>query len=169
MLTMGKRFVGVFFATGFEIIEIDRLKRFVHMQLPWLPIQTQAVPIKDSVGGIAVLLDFENDVSRINRVQSSAWKQDKFIGPGRMPVDQFGDRSFVEGNSEVFPAGTPFQAYVNSGAWLYINEIPELCFWFSAQIRSLMRWRMDLDRKRMRSIQDLDQERKTGLGITFSE
>jgi hypothetical protein len=55
---------------GFVILEIDALHGLRHVQRAGLPIETQAIPIKNAVRRIAVLLDFENEGARAERVNA---------------------------------------------------------------------------------------------------
>ena len=47
---------------GFKIIEIDRGHRFFDVEFAGHPIETGAIPVEDPIGGVAVLLNLDDDI-----------------------------------------------------------------------------------------------------------
>lgn len=53
------------------IIEINRFHRFLNVQPPRFAIQPDPAPVVNPVGGVGILLDLKNEVSRVYRMQAS--------------------------------------------------------------------------------------------------
>ena len=47
-----------------------------------LPVQSEPVPIKDAVSRIAILLNLEDDIACIDRMESAAWDKNKTVLSG---------------------------------------------------------------------------------------
>jgi hypothetical protein len=58
-----------------KIIKIDRRQRLNHVKFTRFPVQSGAIPVKDPVGRVRVLLDFEDDETGPNCVNPAAWKE----------------------------------------------------------------------------------------------
>ena len=60
------------------------------MQLTRLAVQPDAIPVKDAIGGVGVLLDLENDVAGADGVQAAAGQVDGVAGLRLDPMQAIG-------------------------------------------------------------------------------
>src|SRR5262249_37156345 len=55
-----------------EVVEVDASQGLLDVQFARFAVQTDAVPVEYAIGGIRILLNFENDQSRADSVNASA-------------------------------------------------------------------------------------------------
>lgn len=65
---------------GLDVFEIDGLQALFDVQLARFPVQALAAPVVDAVGGIRVLLNFEEQVAGIDSVQATGFEHHGLAG-----------------------------------------------------------------------------------------
>lgn len=56
---------------GLDVGEVDAGERFFDMELAGISVVVEAIPVKDAVGGVGVLLDFVDEKARADGVESA--------------------------------------------------------------------------------------------------
>ena len=148
------------FGRGLEIGKVGGDKRFLDVEFARLAVEAGAVPVEDAIGGVAVLLDFDNDIARADGMEASAGDEDAVAGFHRDSVERFLDAAGPQEVFEFFPGHAFFESGVDGGTGLGIGEIPHLRLGFPAQGGSDTRRRMDLDGEPLAGVEDLDQDGK---------
>ena len=61
-----------------KVVEINRSHRFLDMQGAGLPIESAAIPVKNPIRCVTVLLDFNNHIPCSDGVQATAGNKNTF-------------------------------------------------------------------------------------------
>jgi hypothetical protein len=130
------------------------------MESARISVQANTVPIEDAVGGVGVLLDFENDEARADGMDAPAGQEHGVAGFDLNPMEAVSDGSGLDLLRELVASDTAFQADIKLGPGRGIGDVPHLGFGFAAEFGGLFRWRMDLEGELFLGVEDFDQERK---------
>ena len=128
--------------------------------MPWFAISREPIPIEDAIGGVAVLLDLDNEITGSNRVQPAAWEKQRVAGPNRDAMNMRGDIAALYGLNEAVTLTKP-QSDKQLGVLGGIGNIPKLGLRFATELRRQVGWGMDLHRKLLMGIEQFDQQRKS--------
>ena len=66
-----------------KIFKIDREEGLFKVKLAGFSVEANPVPVEGTVGGVAVLLDFDNEVALADGVEASAGNKNTVAFPGR--------------------------------------------------------------------------------------
>ena len=94
-------------------------------------VESKPIPVKYPIGGITVLLNFKNHVSSTDGVQTAARQEHEGAGSRRDSVQQAFHRPVSQGGLKIFLRGAIFEADVDTGTFVGVDEVPQLSFWFS--------------------------------------
>jgi hypothetical protein len=131
---------------GLKVLEIDGDHRFLDVQFAGRTIETGSVPIEDSVGGVAVLLDLDDHIALTDGVEPSARDEDAVAGFNGGDVEGLFDTALAKQRFELLPSDTTLEADVDVRARLRVGEVPHLRFGLASQSLAHMHGRMDLHR-----------------------
>lgn len=130
------------------------------MEVAGFSVETETVPIKDTVGGVRVLLDFMDQETGADRMKTAGWDEDRFTGLRLDGVDEIGDGAFGDGFLEIFTGHAFLQADVEFRSGIASGDEPHFGFGFSVELGGEFRRRMDLDREVFTRIEDFDEDGK---------
>ena len=103
-----------------------------------------AVPVKNPVGRVAVLLDLDDHESLADGVKTTTWNEDALAGAGRSSVQRLFHLSGSEGLLEGFTGYPVFQSCVDRGALRCMEEVPAFGLGFAPQLSGTGYRRVDL-------------------------
>jgi len=83
--------------TWFVVGEIDAPKRLFEVKRPGLTIQAKPVPVKDTIGCVAVLLNFKEEIAGINGVEPTARDKYKIVLLAWDPMQQIRNSTALQG------------------------------------------------------------------------
>src|SRR5262245_58930795 len=92
-----------------KIIEVDTRQRLCDMKLTRFPIEPNAIPVKDAICGIRVLLDFKKDEASADGVHPTARKKHGIAAIHREAMKAFGHRALLKLSLEFGPGDTTLQ------------------------------------------------------------
>ena len=133
------------------------------MEFAALARGVEAVPIKDAVGGVGVLLDFKQDNAGAQGVDAAAGKEHGVAGFDRDAMETVGDGLVGEVFEEFVACDTVFEADKEFGAGIGVGDVPHFSFWFTTEFGGAMSGRMDLKGEFFPGIEDFNEEREAGL------
>jgi hypothetical protein len=96
----------------------------LNVQVSWLSIESEPIPVKYPIGGITVLLNLENYISSTDGMQTAAWQEHKTAGLRWEPVQQTLHGPVCEGGLKIFPHGAVFEADVDARTFVSVDEVP---------------------------------------------
>ena len=70
-----------------------QLERLFDVDCPRLAVLAQAVPIKDAVGRVAILLNLQDDIAGTDRVESAARDKNITVLLARNPMKKISDNA----------------------------------------------------------------------------
>ena len=113
---------------GLPVFKINAAQRFLDVEMPWFAISREPIPIEDAIGGVAVLLDLDNEITGSNRVQPAAWERQRVARPNRDAMNMRGDITALDGLNEAVTGTEEFRSPTNSSAcWvasaIYQNSV----------------------------------------------
>ena len=129
--------------------------------MPWFAISREPIPIEDAIGGVAVLLDLDNEITGSNRVQPAAWEKQRVARPNRDAMNMRGDIAALDGLNEAVTGRRISQSDKQLGVLGGIGNIPKLGLRFATELRGQVGWGMDLHRKLFMGIEQFDEQRKS--------
>lgn len=154
---------------GFLVVEVDALERFADVKLARFSVEAEAVPIEDAVGGVGVLLDFVDEESGADGVESAGGDEDGVAVVRSDGVDVIGDGAVGDGGFELVAGGAVFEADVELGAGSGIGDEPHFCFWFATELWCDGDGWVDLDGEVVPGVEDFDEEREALAFEVFAE
>ena len=80
------------------------------MEIPGLAVAIPAIPVEDAVGCIGILLNFEEDQPRANRVDPAARQEHRVSSLDRSAMKTLGDGSGANALFEIPPRHSRAQA-----------------------------------------------------------
>src|SRR5262249_22065325 len=102
------------------------------MQLPRFALIIHAVPIEHTIGSVAVLLDFDQQISGAYSVKASRRKENGVARFDADFVNVIGCRSAPECDFELISRDRLTKSKHKLGAWIGRCDVPEFIFWFTA-------------------------------------
>lgn len=149
------------FDLGFDVVEIDASERLLDMQVANLAVGVGAVPIEDPVSSVRVLLDFMNEKTCADGMESAGFDEEGIAFFRCDGMNVIRDRAIGDSLFEAFTGCAAFQADVEFGSGLGIGDEPHFGLRFAAELLGDGSGRMNLDRERCRTIEDFDEDGKT--------
>ena len=146
-----------------EVIEINALKRFIDVKLARFAVETEAVPVENAVSGVGVLLNFENDVSGADGVQTATGQEHDVTGFDRNAMDMVGDGSVFDSGFKFGACDAAFESDKEVGFGRGVGDVPHFGLRFAAELLGDVCRRMDLDGEFFLGVEDFDEEGKAGL------
>ena len=136
-----------------------------------MAVEAGAVPVEDAVGGVAVLLDFDDEVAFADGVKASAGDEDAVAIVRGEDVKTFFNRAAGEIFRERFAVCARGESGVDAAPWVAGEEIPDFGFGFAAELRGDGGGRMDLDGEAVAGVEEFAEQGKTraGVGVTRAE
>ena len=138
------------------------------MKFPRLSVGSNAIPIEQTVGGVAVLLDLCDEAACADGVAAAARDEEGVSGAHGDAVQDGGSVIFREELSERFHRQV---RDVKSGEHVRIGsrlkDVPCFGFWFTAEARCDGCGWVDLHGERVGGIENLEQEREVRGWVVF--
>ena len=132
------------------------------MELAGFPVQADSVPVEHSVGGVAVLLDLEDDEAFADGVESAAGDEEAVAGLGFDDVDDVGDGSVSQCLFERWTIRAFPESDVELGPGIGVGDEPHFGFGFAPELgRDGLGW-VDLDGQVLAGVEDLHQQGEGG-------
>src|SRR6266576_2347799 len=124
-------------AFGFDesrsnIVEIDALQGLCNMERSRLACVIDAVPIENTIRGVAVLLDLNQDITGAYGVKSARGKKHGVTSLHRDRVHAFCNCPGTQRLFELLARHGPAQTDVDLGATLRCHHVPKLGLCFAA-------------------------------------
>jgi len=135
------------------------------MQFTRLAIESVAVPVKDPIGGVAVLLNFNNQESLADRMETATRDEDALSGVGGGAMEGFLDGTVFQGFFKLLALHALLQSGVDGGTLGCVEEIPALGFGFASEFGCAGYRGMNLNGEPFAGIEEFDQEREARRGI----
>jgi len=135
------------------------------MQFPGLAVEPDAVPIKNPVGCVRILLDLKYHETLPDGVDAATGQEHGVARGHGDAVEAFRHGAGPDALFEFSPRHAALKAHVEFGAGIGIRDEPQLGFGFASQFGGPVGRRMDLKGKFLPRIQDFDQQRKPLAGI----
>jgi hypothetical protein len=132
-------------------------------------IEAHAIPVEDTISGIGVLLNFVDEKSGANGVETSGGDEDGLANFWTDGVDLLLDRAIEEGLFEGFARGSFIESDVKFGLGVAVGDVPHFGLGIAAKIICDCLRRVDLDGEVVASVEDLDKEGKAVAGQAFAE
>src|SRR6516164_1443486 len=153
-----------------HIFEIDALNRLLNVQVPlraglWIG----AVPIEGAVSGIAVLLDFDQQITRAYRMNTACRKKNRTARLNGDPMYVIDHGALAQ--SLLKPVARDWFPKSNEqlGARMRGDHVPKLALRFASQSTGNISRRMNLQRQLLLRIENFDKQRKTWVLRNFTE
>ena len=146
-----------------EIVEINARERLGDVQRARPAIETQAIPIEYAISGIRVLLDFENDQARANRVNTAARQKHGIPGLDGNSMKAFGHRPGLDFSLELGACHAAPQSDVQLRAWRGVGNVPHLRLGLASEFSGFGGRRVDLQGEFFLGIENFDEQRETPL------
>ena len=134
------------------------------MQLPRPAVEAHAAPVVDPVGGVGILLDLEDQVAAVDRVQLPAAYQNRIARGDREAMDALLQRARGEGRGKGLARDAAAQAHDEVRARLALGQIPVLSLRLPPELASHGGGRVDLQAQPFAAIEPLDQNRERPRG-----
>jgi hypothetical protein len=153
-----------------HVFEIDALNRLLNVQVPlragrWIG----AVPIERAVSGIAVLLDFDQQIACAYPMNTASREKNGIARLNGDPVNVI-DHGALE-QSLLKPVVRDWFPKSNEqlGARIRGDHVPKLALWFASESAGNISRRMNLQRQLLLRIENFDKQRKTWVLRNFTE
>ena len=154
----------------FEVVEVNAGKRLRDMEFARFAVESAAIPIEDTVGGVGVLLDFVNQESGADRVEAAGGNEDRVTGLGAYRMHAVGDRAVGDGRFKIFAGHAVFETDIKFRAFVAIGDEPHFRFRLAIQRCGKRDGWVHLDRKIVAGIENFDEDRKARvLRVSASE
>ena len=115
-----------------DVVEIDALQSLFNMERSWLAGVIDAVPIENTIRGVAVLLNFNQDITSANGVKSACGKEHRVTFLHRDRVDTFRNGPGAQRLFELISRHGFAQADEDFGTRLGRRHVPKLALCFAA-------------------------------------
>ena len=125
-------------------------------------VETDAIPVKNAAGGIRVLLDFSDDQTTLNGMETPRRHQHRVALADWDAMYQVSERHrrTAQGVFETSSCDAPAQAGNQMGVLRHIHDVPHFGFRFSAELGGDGWGRMNLERETLVDIEQLDEQWK---------
>jgi hypothetical protein len=145
---------------GLEILEVDGLQRLVDVKLARFSIEADAVPIEDAVGGVAILLNLDDDISSADCVDAAAGDEDAIPGAYLDSMNGLLHGADRESLLESVPRDTGAQAGEDVAIAVTIEDVPHFGLWLSIKTGRYVGWGMNLHGEALLRVEELEEEGK---------
>src|ERR1051326_669076 len=115
------------------------------MQVTRFSIEPNAIPIKNAVSGVGVLLDFKDYQACANGVNSTARQKHNVPRFDRDAVEAIGNFAGLDFLLEWVACDAAFQSDIQFRAGFRIGDVPHLGLGFAAELSGFVSGRMDLE------------------------
>lgn len=103
------------------------------MEFARFAVESEAVPIENAVGRVGVLLDFVNQESCADRMESTGGDEDRITGRGAHRMHAIGNRAICDRGFERLAGHAMFEADIKFCAGIAIGDEPHFRFRFAVQ------------------------------------
>lgn len=141
----------------FVVGEVHALEGLFDVEVARVAVGVGAIPIVDAVGGVGVLLDFEQHDARAEGVDASRWDEENVAAFGGDAVEKVGDVALFECVGEFLARDAAFESEINFGIRRGVGDPPHFGFGFAAEFRRDGGGRVDLDGKFIAGVKPFDQ------------
>jgi len=148
-----------------KILKINRSQRFLDVEFARFAVKSMTVPVKDTVGGVAVLLNLDDHKALPNGMEPAARNENALSCLGRGAVQGLLDITLFEGSFKGLSRHSLLQSGINDSTGGCMKKIPAFRLCFPAQLESLGDGGVYLNRKSFARIKQLDEQGKTWGGI----
>src|ERR1700730_4552559 len=131
------------------------------MQLPRLTVVIDAVPIINTIRGVTVLLDLDQNIAGADCMKSAGRQKNGIAGLDRNSVNEIGHRPCAHSLLEFIAADSVAKSDMKSRAANGRGDIPKLRLWFAAKFRRDFVGRMNLKGKLVVGVEQLDDQWET--------
>src|ERR1700712_3181065 len=114
------------------------------MQFPTAALAVAPVPIEEPVGGVAVFLNLDDNVSGADRVDAAGGQEHRIACADRDRVELFLDGAVLERFFQLRARALVAQANVEFGGRRGLSDIPEFRLRLASELRRDMRRWVDL-------------------------
>src|SRR5437867_7545360 len=128
-----------------------------------------AVPIEDPIRGVAVLLDFDQQIAGTDGVKTSCRQKYGVTGFCSNLMDVIGHCSIAQGVFELLARDLVMKSQKKFGARIGVGNVPEFCFCLAAQSAGGSFSWMHLQRKFLVRVEKFDEQRKARRGGNIAE
>ena len=147
-----------------EVVEVGGEQGFFEVEGAGLAVEAGAVPIEDAVGGVAVLLDFHDEVAFADGVEASAGDEDAVTLAGGKDVEAFFDGAIAEFFLERCAGGAGGESGVDAAAGIAGEEIPHFGLGLAAELRGEIGGRVDLHGEAVAGVKEFAEQREARAG-----
>src|SRR4051812_20725750 len=127
------------------------------------------IPIVNPIGGVAVLLDLDDDIAGAEGVEPAARQKNRVAGFHFKKVQMLLDASILEGLLELRGSGSFFKARVDPRFRRTIGNEPEFRFRFAAEFFGDAFRRVNLKRQILLRVEELAQDGEAWSVGNFAE
>jgi len=124
-------------------------------------VEADTVPIEDAIGGVGVLLDFENHVAGTQGMNPAAGEKHDVARLDGEAVEAIGDSAIVDFGFEFFWSDAAFKADEQIRVGRCLGDIPHFGLGLAAHFRGFAGGRMDLQGELFLGVEDFYQERES--------
>src|SRR5947209_2805015 len=128
------------------------------MQLPRVTFVIKAVPIKDAISCVAVLLNFDKNIAATDSMKSTGWKKHRVTLLHAKRVDMIGARSGAQRFLEFSATDRFLKSDKQFSVRFGCGDVPTFGFRFAANLRGDFCRRMNLQGKFFPRIKKLDEK-----------
>jgi len=128
-------------------------------------IETVAIPVKDTVGSVAVLLDFHDEKSLTDCVKTTAWDENTLSRLGGGPMQGLFDIAILESLFKGIAGDSLLQPCIDGGTGRSVQKIPAFRLGLASQFGGTGDRRMHLNGEAFPGVKQFDEQWKTGGGI----
>ena len=148
----------------FVILEIDTDERFAGVELARFAVETDPAPIIDAVGGIGVLLDFDQHDAGIDGVNPTRRNKERISRQHLESVDVVDDGLRIldafERAHEIGAAGAPAEPGDEMRVLIGFEHVPHFGFRFAFEFGGERGGRMNLQREPFAGVEEFDEKGK---------
>src|SRR5690606_26591336 len=124
------------------------------------PVETHPAPIVHAVGRVGILLDLQNQITAVNRMDGAAVNEDRIAGLHRKAVHAAIKGLIDQRPGELAAGGAGTQADDEAGVARRVGDVPVFGLWLAFEGgRDVRRW-MHLKAEALAAVEPLDQDRK---------
>ena len=143
-------------------LEVDRLKPSFQVQCPWLPVNPDAVPVEQSIGGVTRLLDLRHHQASTEGMHSASRNQEAISNLWFYPVHYGLDISELKCRFEGTRLNSWLEPGIDTTLWFRLKHNPGfgLAPARGIQPRRESIIRVDLDREVVLAIEEFEDQGK---------
>lgn len=147
---------------GLEVGEVDGAEGLWEVELAGLAIEAGAAPIEDAIGGVAVLLDFDDEVAGADGVDAAAGDEDEIAGGDGDAMDCGVGGAGLDGGLKRGAGDAVTKAGEDAFAAIVFEDVPHLGLGLAAKGLGGVSGGMDLEGEAFACIEEFEEEGETG-------